>query len=106
VITVAALIPGQRATFEGRVSEVEDINKRRGTFRWILVGDDSGEVRVRFAPGRGGADIAPGQVLRVTGRARQSGSRPMWMVNPAYDVVEQPQETSDAGGEGEAGEIG
>ena len=31
VITVAGLIPGQRATFEGRVSEVEDTTKGRRT---------------------------------------------------------------------------
>lgn len=106
VITVASLIPGQRATIEGRVNEVEDIAKRRGTFRWIVVGDDSGEVRIRFRPDRGGADIQPGQLLRVTGKARQSGDRPMWMVDPAYTVVEEPAETRDAGGSGAAGEIG
>ncbi|BBX95493.1 hypothetical protein MLAC_07870 [Mycobacterium lacus] len=33
VIPVAGLIPGQRATFEGRVNQVEDITKRRRTFR-------------------------------------------------------------------------
>ncbi|MDT5139599.1 MAG: hypothetical protein QOD58_3861 [Mycobacterium sp.] len=106
VITVAALIPGQRATVEGRVGEVEDIAKRRGTFRWIVVGDDSGEVRIRFHPGRGGDDIQPGQLLRVTGKARQSGNRAMWMVDPKYRVVEEPTETRDAGGSGEAGETG
>lgn len=105
VITVASLIPGQRATIEGRVSEVEDLAKRRGTFRWIVVGDDSGDVRIRFRPG-GGGDIQPGQVVRVTGKARQSGKRPMWMVDPAYHVVEEPAATRDAGGAGEAGETG
>ena len=33
MITVAGLIPGQRATFEGRVNEVEDISKGRRTLR-------------------------------------------------------------------------
>ncbi|OBK13839.1 APC family permease [Mycobacterium asiaticum] len=106
VITVAALIPGQRATFEGRVNEVEDIAKRRGTFRWIVVGDDSGEVRIRFRPGHDGADIQPGQLLRVTGKARQSGDRTKWMVDPSYTVVQEPAETRDAGGAGAPGEIG
>ena len=90
VITVAGMIPGQRATFEGRVSQVEDINKRRRTIRWIVVGDDSGEISVTFRPGRGGADIQPGQLLRVTGKPRQSGNRPMTMVDPAYHVIEDP----------------
>ena len=70
VITVAALIPGERATFEGRVTQVEDIAKRRRTYRWIEIGDDSGEIRVTFRPGHG-ADVQPGELLRVTGKARQ-----------------------------------
>ena len=91
VITVAALIPGQRATFEGRVTQVEDIAKRRRTYRWIEIGDDSGEIRVTFRPGHG-ADVQPGQLLRVTGRARQSGSRSIWMSDPAYQLVEESEE--------------
>ena len=89
VITVAGLIPGHRATFEGRVNEVEDITKRGRTSRSIVIGDDSGEVRLTFHPGKG-ADIQPGQLLRVTGKARQSGNRPIWLADPAYDVIEDP----------------
>ncbi|MGB9308206.1 MAG: amino acid permease [Mycobacterium sp.] len=91
VITVAALIPGQRATFEGRVTQVEDIAKGRRTYRWIEIGDDSGEIRVTFRPGHG-ADVQPGQLLRVTGKARQSGNRPIWMSDPAYQLVEESEE--------------
>ncbi|MGO9508155.1 MAG: amino acid permease [Mycobacterium sp.] len=90
VITVAALIPGQQATFEGRVTQVEDIAKRRRTYRWIEIGDDSGEIRVTFPPGHG-ADVQPGQLLRVTGKARQSGNRPIWMSDPAYQLVEESE---------------
>lgn len=89
VVAVESLIPGRRATIEGRVSQVEDITKRRKTFRWIVVGDDSGDVRVTFHPGDG-ADVQPGQVLRVTGRARQTGNR-MSIVDPVYRVIEQPE---------------
>ena len=99
VITVAGLIPGQRATFEGRVNEVEDITKGRRTLREVVVGDNSGEITVTFRPGHGGADIQPGQLLRITGKARQSGNRPMWMIDPAYHVVEEP-----AGGKSESRE--
>lgn len=106
VITVAGLIPGQRATVEGRVREVEDINERRRTVRRIVLGDDTGDLAVTFRPGRGGADIQPGQVLRITGKARQTGNRPVSMVDPDYQVLQQPQETHDAGGSGEAGETG
>ncbi len=95
VITVAGMIPGQRATFEGRVSEVEDINKGRRTLREVVVGDNSGEITVTFRSGHGGADIQPGQLLRITGKPRQSGTRPMWMIDPAYHVVEEPPETHE-----------
>jgi hypothetical protein len=92
VIPVGKVIPGRRATVEGRVSQVEDITKRRRTFRWIVVGDDSGEIRVTFPPGQGD-DIQPGQVLRVTGKANQSGNRQVSMVDPTYQVVEVPEES-------------
>jgi RecG-like helicase len=92
VIEVNSLIPGRRATVEGRVSQVEDITKRGKTFRWIVVGDDSGEVRVTFRPGHGD-DIQPGQVLRVTGKASQSGNKQVAMDDPTYAVVETPEES-------------
>ena len=97
VITVAGLIPGQRATFEGRVNEVEDISKGRRTVREVVVGDNSGEITVTFRSGAGGADIQPGQLLRITGRARQTGNRPMWMTDPAYHVIEDPAKTAEPG---------
>ncbi len=100
VITVAGLIPGHRATFEGRVSQVEDITQRRRTLRAIVVGDNSGEITVTFRPGHGGADIAPGQLLRITGKARQTGNRPMSMIDPAYHVVEDPAAAGELGKKG------
>jgi hypothetical protein len=90
VITVAGLIPGHRATFEGRVNEVEDTTKGRRTQRDVVVADSSGEITVTFRSGHGGADIAPGQLLRLTGKARQSGNRPVFMLDPAYHVLEEP----------------
>jgi hypothetical protein len=92
VIDVKGLIPGRRATVEGRVSQVEDITKRGKTFRWIVVGDDTGEVRVTFSPGHGD-DIQPGQVLRVTGKASQSGNQQVSMDDPRYAVIETPEES-------------
>jgi len=100
VITVAGLISGQRATVEGRVSQVEDISKGRRTLRQIIVGDNSGEVSVTFRPGHGGADIQPGQLLRITGKARQSGNRPVWMIDPAYLVIEEPGKAPESPGQG------
>ncbi|MCV7399486.1 amino acid permease [Mycobacterium fragae] len=93
VIPVGGLIEGQRATIEGRVSQVEDITRRRGTFRWIIVGDDSGDVRVTFRPGHGGDDIQPGQLLRITGKVRQSGNHPVEMVDPNYQLIEESEES-------------
>jgi hypothetical protein len=106
VVTVAALIPGHRATFEGRVNEVEDITKRRRTVRSIVLGDNSGEISVTFRPGHGGADIQPGQLLRIAGKARQTGSRPMSMIDPAYHIIEDPAKVGELGKRGEAGEAG
>ncbi|HZE17542.1 MAG TPA: hypothetical protein VE197_18595, partial [Mycobacterium sp.] len=37
------------------------VTKQRRTFRSMVVGDDSGQVRITFRPGQGGADIQPGQ---------------------------------------------
>jgi amino acid transporter len=97
VITVGGLIPGQRATFEGRVNEVEDINKGRRTLRQVVVADNTGEITVTFRPGSGGADIQPGQLLRLTGKPKQSGNRPITMVDPAYHVVEDPAKAVGSG---------
>jgi amino acid transporter len=100
VITVGGLIPGQRATFEGRVNEVQDTNERRRTVRRIVVGDNSGEICVTFRHGRGGSDIQPGQLLRITGKPRQSGTQPMVLVDPAYHVIEDPAKAAESGGDG------
>ncbi|OBB89705.1 amino acid permease [Mycobacterium sp. 852002-40037_SCH5390672] len=96
LITVSGLIPGQRATFEGRVNQVEDIKEGRRTRRQVVVGDSSGEISVTFRSGHGGADIAPGQVLRITGKPRQTGNRPISMVDPAYHVIEDPAKDAES----------
>jgi uncharacterized protein YdeI (BOF family) len=53
-----------------------------------VLGDDSGEIRIFFRSGHGGADIQPGQRVRITGEAQRSGDSPVSMVDPAYQVVE------------------
>jgi amino acid transporter len=103
VITVAGLIPGQRGTVEGRVSEVEDINEQGRTLRRIVVGDSSGELTATFRPGHGGADIEPGQLLRITGKARRRGDRPISMLDPAYHVVEDSATAAESGGSEQSG---
>jgi hypothetical protein len=103
VIMVAGLISGQRASIEGRVSEVQDITDRGRTRREIVVGDSTGEMTVTFRPGHGGADIQPGQVVRVTGKARQTGTRAISMLDPAYLVVEDPTKDGESGDSDEAG---
>lgn len=97
-VTVSGLIPGQRATFEARVNEVEDISEGKRTLRQAVVSDNSGEITVTFRPGRGGADIQPGQLLRITGKPKHSGNRPMSMVEPAYQVIEDPAKVAESGG--------
>ncbi len=92
VIPVDSVIPGRRATVEGRVSQVEDVTKDRKTFRSIVIGDDSGEINVTFRPGESGSDIQPGQVLRITGKVQQSGNREASMLDPTYQVIEVPEQ--------------
>jgi amino acid transporter len=92
VIPVGHVIPGRRATVQGRISQLEDVSNGPKVSRWIVVGDDSGEIRVTFPPGQGG-DIQPGQVLRVTGKVKQSGVDRMSMVDPTYKVIEDPEES-------------
>lgn len=83
------LTAGRSATVEGRVSEVEDVIKRGRTVRSMVVGDDSGQVRVTFRPGDAGADIVPGQVLRITGETRRNeNDEAISMADPAFQVVD------------------
>jgi hypothetical protein len=60
-------------------------------------------MTVTFRPGRGGADIQPGQLLRITGKARQTGHRPMSMIDPAYHVIEDPATAAESGEPGQTG---
>ncbi|MDI3314129.1 MAG: amino acid permease [Mycobacterium sp.] len=94
VVAIQGLIPGQRATIEGCVRQVEDVAKRRRTFRRVILADDSGDIRIAFRPGHG-ADIRPGQRLRITGKARQHGNGPMSMADPAYTVIEHSGDTAN-----------
>jgi amino acid transporter len=103
VIMVAGLISGQRASIEGRVSEVEDFTDRGRTRRQIVVGDSSGDMTVTFRSGHGGADIEPGQLLRITGKARQTGNRAISMVDPTYHVLEDPAD-ADSGDAADSGQ--
>jgi hypothetical protein len=87
VMAVDGLVAGRLGTIEGRVSEVDDTTTDNGTVRVVVVGDHSGELRVTFGPDRG-TDIQPGQLLRITGKARQPGHRQVHMVDPIYRIIE------------------
>lgn len=56
VIPVAGLIAGHLGTVEGRVEEVSQIRKAGKTTQTAVIGDRSGELRVKFSP-PAGADI-------------------------------------------------
>ena len=47
-----------------------------------------------FAATASGADIQPGQLLRITGKVQQSGTREASMLDPAYQVIDVPEEQS------------
>ncbi|HEX7323657.1 MAG TPA: amino acid permease [Mycobacterium sp.] len=89
VIAVEDLIAGRVATVEGRVNQVDDTTSRGHPVRVVVIGDDSGELRVTFNPGRG-TDIEVGQLVELTGRARQSGNRPVAMSDPRYRILDNP----------------
>lgn len=91
VIAVGGCIPGHRATVEGRVQQVDDTTRKGKTLRVVEIGDDSGDLCVTFRPGHGGTDIQPGQLLRITGKARRSGNGPIHMTDPTYRVIETPE---------------
>ncbi|MDG3009210.1 amino acid permease [Rhodococcus sp. D2-41] len=107
IVAVSGLIAGHRSTIEGKVIEVtqeESRSERKredgSSVRAILVevGDSSGTMRIRFTPGRGGDDVQAGQVLRVSGKARQSGNRPVHMLDPDYSIIEPaPGSPADKG---------
>ena len=91
---ISALIPGQLATVEGRLNELDvRRNGRRG--RAIVtaeLADDSGALSVEFHQPH--QDIEPGQRLRLSGRVRlDSDSHAVLMSDPDYQVLEQPADT-------------
>ena len=90
VITISGLMAGHRATVEGRVRQVDEMNTDGKSLHLVMVGDDSGDLKVTFGPGHGGTDIQPGQLLRITGKARGTGNRPIYMSDPRYEIVQQP----------------
>jgi hypothetical protein len=94
VIAVDGLISGHRATVEGRVCAVDEKISHGKTIRVVTIGDASGELRVKFGPGHGGTEIQPGQLLRLTGKAQQSGNRPVYMADPSYHIIEEPEKTA------------
>jgi amino acid transporter len=89
VAAMAQLIPGRSATVEGRVTEIEDVTTGGRTFHSMVLGDDSGQIRVTLQPENGGAEIVPGQRLRVTGQARSNeNDNDIVMADPSYHFVE------------------
>jgi amino acid transporter len=89
VIAIDGLVVGQRCGVEGRVTQIDHKTRDGKPLRLVTIGDDSGELTVSF--GHGGDDIAAGQVIRLVGKARQNGNRPVSMSDPTYSIVEQPE---------------
>ena len=86
VIAIDELVPGRSATIEGRVSEVEDVTRRSQTVRSMVVGDDSGRVRITFGSDDVAANIMPGRLLRITGRAHRNDNGKAMSIT-AYQIV-------------------
>lgn len=86
VISVDNLVSGLGATVEGTVVRVEDKVRDGAPLRIVVLADDSGELNVLFNSGHGDG-IGPGQRLRMTGKARQTGTRPIFLEDPAVTVL-------------------
>ncbi|TSE01499.1 amino acid permease [Skermania sp. ID1734] len=85
-IGIGGLISGHRGTVEGRISELDtDANGRCVA----QIGDDTGSLTVVFRHGHG-KDLVPGQLIRVSGKARQNGHNPVHMVDPSYKMLDEP----------------
>jgi len=63
VIPVAGLTAGHLGTVEGRVEEVSQIRKAGKTTRIVVIGDTTGELRVKFSP-PAGSDMRPSSCCR------------------------------------------
>jgi amino acid transporter len=92
VVPIDALLPGQLATVVGRVKQVDEIDKGGKPRHVVVISDRSGELHVTFSPGRGGGDIRPGQLVRITGKARGRPNRPVYMTNPTYRILDSQSE--------------
>ena len=53
----------------------------------------TGELRATFHAGRGN-DISPGDVVALTGKARQNGTGPVYMTDPSYRIVGESEEAT------------
>ncbi len=86
-IPIEALIPGQRATVEGRVLSMETTGSNPYTRYRATITDQSGELILQFH-GPLAQQVMPGMALRVSGKVRQQSEKdPAQMVNPQYQIL-------------------
>jgi amino acid transporter len=89
---IGSLFPGQNATVEGRLHEV-NLEHRRG--RAVLVGElqeSTGTLTVELSGDH--PDIEAGACLRLDGRVRlRRDSDELMMSNPRYEIVQNPVDT-------------
>jgi hypothetical protein len=81
-------VSGLRATVEGQVVRIDDKIRDDEPLRIVVLEDDSGQINVLFNDGRG-ADLTPGLQLRMTGKARQTGTRAIFLEDPMVEVLER-----------------
>jgi amino acid transporter len=93
---IAALFPGQNATVEGRLHEI-NVEHRRGG-RTVLTGElqeETGSLLVELTGDH--PDIEAGVCLRVLGRVRlQRDTDDLMMANPRYEVMPEERTESDS----------
>lgn len=101
-IPIDALIPGQLATVQGRVHDIQEDPVHRRRAASATIEDDSGELVVQFRHPQDADRLVLGALVRVTGKARERGAnKPMIMTEPVCTIIDD--DTSDGAHHDEKG---
>jgi len=107
-LAIGGLISGHRAVVDGVVMEVRagavtrdgkgDDHSSGERVRIVTLRDDTGEMRLKLTERSVSTKLSVGQRIEVVGKARQTGHRPVHMVDPAITILDPAAgDTGDPG---------